>query len=136
MSKAIPIPGKDEISMTRQDLFEIHQSFVLIQTSQNPMWKAVNFLQKKQMKKFYDAKCASDNLTNGVKVDKMVRKLNDIQNSYLEFGADGQPIIDTTKPANASNGQPQYVLKEGLTMADFNKETHEYLSARITIKAI
>ncbi len=131
--KTIPIPGKDEKSVSHQELYEMHQSFQLIATSQNPMWKAVFFLQKKAIDKFYQAKCASDNLPNSFKVNALVKHLNELQKEYLQYGPDGQPVIDATKPA--VNGQPVFILKEGKTIEQFNEETAAYLAKEVWIKA-
>ena len=132
MNKTIPIPGKDEKAITRQELYEMHQAFQLIATSQNPMWKAMFFLQKKAIDKFYTSKCASDNLPNSFKVNELVKHLNELQQQYLQYGEDNQPMIDATKPA--VNGQPVFILKEGKTMEQFNEETSEYLARMVWIK--
>ena len=130
--KTIPIPGKDEVMITTQELYERHQSFNLIMSSQNPMWKAVAFLEKKNIRKFYEAKCASDNIPNKVKVNKMIKDLNFMQREYMVYGEDNQPQIDTTKPA--VNGQPVFILKEGKTIEQFNEESSAYLAKMIRIK--
>ncbi len=132
MSKTIPIPGKDEKAISNQELYEMHQAFQLIATSNNPMWKAVFFLEKKAIDRFYLAKCASDNIPNSVKVNSLVKYLNNLQHEYLEHGEDGQPKIDADKPQ--VNGQPVFILKEGKTIEQFNEETSEYLARKVWIK--
>lgn len=129
--KTIPIPGKDEKSITNQELYEMHQSFQLIATSQNPLWRAVFFLQKKAIDKFYRAICASDNIPNSAKVNSLVKYLNNLQQEYMEY-EDGQPKIDTEK--GQVNGQPIFILKEGKTIEQFNEETSEYLARQVWIK--
>lgn len=131
MTKTIPIPGKDEKAITNQDLYEMHQSFQLIATSQNPMWRAVFFLQKKAIDKFYQAKCASDNIPNSAKVNSLVKYLNNLQQEYMEYEND-QPKIDAEKPQ--VNGQPVFILKEGKTIEQFNEESAEYLARMVWIK--
>lgn len=130
--KTIPIPGKDEKSVTHQELYEMHQAFQLIATSENPMWKAVFFLEKKAIDKFYLSKCASDNIPNSAKVNSLVKYLNNLQKEYLQYGEDNQPMIDATKPQ--VNGQPVFILKDGKTIEQFNEETSEYLARMVWIK--
>lgn len=132
MTKVIPIPGKDEREITNQELYEMHQAFQLIATSTNPMWKAVAFLERKAIDKFYKGVCASDNIPNSAKVNSLVRHLNDMQHEFLEHGEDGQPKMDTDK--QPVNGQPVFILKEGKTMDQFNEMTSEYLSRMVRIK--
>lgn len=130
MDKPIKI-AQGLVEWTKQDLFTYHQAFNLIQTSQNPMWKAVALLEKKKIKAFYDAQ-GPDRIPNKAKINLMIKTLNEMQKEWMETDENGQPKMDTTK--EPVNGQPVFLLKEGKTIGEFNEMTSALLAETVIIK--
>lgn len=119
----LPIINRQKLKATtmnfqNKNLYKFHLELEELKTS------VFNFLFKSKIVDFYK--------NNGLRINTLMEKINEIQKEYFEFEAEGTPLA-RIKMNIQENSEPLPVLKEGKTMDMYNAAFDELMNRETTI---